>query len=177
MGYWKDIMMKGQSPRYCFSSEEYKEAQRERERDSYSRKYKDNDNDDIEEKLIPDWFFSNLSYCGVCERYTDFINNVCSSHKVCVICENVCIDCWFGKPVCSRECYVKYKTISCFDCQNMFFKSGFSQRCSQCCDSIEQKLQKFNLEELKKLAKKYEIKRRKKEYIISDLLRLNHPIL
>ena len=121
MGYWKDLMMEGKLPRYCFSSEEYKEAQR----DSYSRIYKDNDNDIIEEKLIPDWFYSNLSYCGVCERYTDFINNVCSSHKVCVICENECI----GNSVCSRECYVKYKTIPCFDCQNMFFKNNFSQRC------------------------------------------------
>ena len=177
MGYWKDLMMEKQSPRYCFSSEEYKEAQRERERDFYSRKYKDNDNDIIEEKLIPDWFYSNLSYCGVCERYTDFINNVCSSHKVCIICENDYFGCWFGNPVCSRECYVKYKTISCFDCQNMFFKNSSSLRCLQCYDLIEQKLQKYNPEELRKLAKKYKITRRKKEYIKSELLHLNHPIL
>ena len=58
----------------------------------------------------------------------------------------------------------------------MFFKNSFSQRCSQCHDSIEQKLQKYSPEELRKLAKKYKIKRRKQEYIINDLLLLNHPI-
>ena len=54
------------APRYCFSSEEYKEAIR----DSYSSKYKDDDDDIdiIEEKLIPDWFHLNLSYCDVCEK-------------------------------------------------------------------------------------------------------------
>ena len=84
MGYWKDLMMTGQSPRYCFSSEEYKEAQRDRERDSYSRKYKD-DNDNIEEKLIPDWYYLNLSYCDVRRKYSEFIKNVCSGHKGCFI--------------------------------------------------------------------------------------------
>ena len=38
MGYWKDLMMEGQSPRYRFLSEEYKEAKREC--DSYSEKIK-----------------------------------------------------------------------------------------------------------------------------------------
>ena len=38
MGYWKDLKMEGQSPRYCFSSDQYKEALRER--DFYSRKKK-----------------------------------------------------------------------------------------------------------------------------------------
>ena len=175
MGYWKYLMMEGESPRYCLSSEDYKEALRER--DFHSRKDGDNDNDIIEEKLIPDWFYSNLSYCNVCKEYSEFINNICPSHNVCDICENVYIVCWFGNPVCSRECYVKYKTIPCFDCQNMFFKNSSSQRYSQCHDSIEQKLQKYDPEELKKLAKKYKITRRKKEYIISELLHLNHPIL
>ena len=167
MGYHKDLMMKGQSPRYCFSSEEYKEAQRECERDSYSRKYKDNDKDDIEEKLILDWFYLNLSYCGVCKGYKEFVNNVCSGHKGCFICGKriyFWLDC--TNPVCSRECDIKYKTISCFDCQNMFFKNSFSLRCSQCHDSIEQNLQNNNPEELRKLARKYKITRRKKEYII-----------
>ena len=120
MGYWKDLTMEGQSPRYCLSTEEYKEAKREC--DSYSRKYKDNYNDIIEEKLIPDWFYLNLSYCDVCKKYSKFENNDCSSHNVCVKCGNVDIVYWLGiYPVCSHECYVKYKTISCFDCQNMFF--------------------------------------------------------
>ena len=87
MGYWKDLMMEGQSPRYCSSSEEYKEALRER--DFHSRKNKDNDNDIIEEKLILDWFYSNLSYCDVCKKYSKFENNDGSSHDVCVICGNV----------------------------------------------------------------------------------------
>ena len=157
MGYWKEFLMQGRSPRYCFSSEDYKEAQRNDE--SCSRKYKDSDNEIVEEeKLIPDWFYLNLSYCRVCERYTDFINNVCSSHKVCVICKNKRDRPWLKKPVRSHECYVKYKTIRCFDCQSEFFKYSSSLRCSQCHDSIKLKLQKYNLEELKKLVKKYEIK-------------------
>ena len=128
--------------------------------------------------MIPDWFYSNLSYCDVCKKYSKFENNDCSSHDVCVICGNVDIVCWLGiYPVCSHECYVKYKTIYCFDCQEMFFKNSFSQRCSQCYDSIEQKLHKYNPEELRKLAKNYRITRKKKEYIISELLHLNHPIL
>ena len=52
MGKWSELMITSQSPRYCFSSEEYKEAIR----DSYSS----NINDIIEETLIPDWFHLNL---------------------------------------------------------------------------------------------------------------------
>ena len=33
MGRWSELMIESRSPRYCFSSEEYKEATR----DSYSR--------------------------------------------------------------------------------------------------------------------------------------------
>ena len=100
MGYWKDIMMKGQSPRYCFSSEEYKEA-----------KY--NNIDIIEEKLIPDWFYLNLSYCDVCKGYKEFLNNVCSGHKGCIICGKriyFWLDCI--PSVCSRECDMKYKHLN-----------------------------------------------------------------
>ena len=138
MGFWSELLITSRAPRYCFSSEEYKEAVR----DSYSRNYKDDDDIDIiEEKLIPDWFYLNLSYCDVCEKYSKFENNECSSHNVCVICKNVYIIYWIGiYPVCSQECYVKYKTISCFDCKNMFFKNSFSLRCSLCCDLLEQKL-------------------------------------
>ena len=44
MGRWSELMITSRSPRYCFSSEDCKEAIR----DSYSSKY----NDIIEEKLI-----------------------------------------------------------------------------------------------------------------------------
>ena len=85
MGFWGELMITSRAPRYCFSSEEYKEAIRL----SYSSKYKDDDIDIIEEKLIPDWFYLNLSYCDVCEKYSKFENNECSGHNVCVVCENV----------------------------------------------------------------------------------------
>ena len=49
MRRWSELMIESRAPRYCFSSEEYKEAQR----DSYSSKY----NDIIEKELIPDGFF------------------------------------------------------------------------------------------------------------------------
>ena len=160
MGFWSELLITSRAPRCCFSSEEYKEAIR----DSYSSKYKDDDIDIIEEKLIPDWFYLNLSYCDVCEKYSKFENNECSSHNVFVIWENVDNIYWLGiYPVCSQECYVKYKTISCFDCKNMFFKNSFSLRCCLCCDLLEQKLQEYNPEELGKLAKRYKITRRKKK--------------
>ena len=129
MGRWSELMIESRSPRYCFSSEEYKEAKRE----SYSSKY----NDIIEEKLIADCFYS--PYCVVCSNQ--------SSHKVC------------------------------FDCENIFPKTSFSGRCSPCYDLIKQKLENFNSEELRKLAKRYKITRRKKEYIVSELLCINHPII
>ena len=72
------------SPRYCFSSEENKEAIR----DSYSSKY----NDIIEEKFIPDWFYLNLPFCDECEKNIEFVDGVCSnhqSHKLLVTC-NYC---------------------------------------------------------------------------------------
>ena len=84
MGRWSELMIESRSPRYCFSSEEYKEATR----DSYSSKY----NDIIEEKLIPDWFYLNLLYCDECEKYIEFVDSVCSnnrSHKLLVTC-NYC---------------------------------------------------------------------------------------
>ena len=43
-------------------------------------------------------------------------------------------------------------------------------RCSSCCRLIEQKLKTFTFEKLKKLAFVYNIKRRKQEFIIDDLV-------
>ena len=60
MGRWSELMIESRSPRYCFSSEEYKEAIR----DSYSSKY----NDIIEETLIPNWFYLNLPFCDECKK-------------------------------------------------------------------------------------------------------------
>ena len=138
MGRWSELMIESRSPRYCFSSEEYKEATR----DSYSSKY----NDVIEEKLIPDWFYLNLSYCDECEKYIKFIDGVCSSyqsHRLLVTC---------------NYCQKDFKT---FDNRQV--------RCSSCCQSIEQKLKTYTFEKLKKLASVYNIKRRKQEFIIDDL--------
>ena len=41
----------------------------------------------------------------------------------------------------------------------------------------KQKLKKHNHEELRKLANKYKLKRKKKEYIISEILQINHPFV
>ena len=83
MGRRSELMITSRSPRYCFSSEEYKEAIR----DSYSSKY----NGIIEEKLIPDWFFLNLPYHDEFEKYIEFVDGVCSnhqSHRLLVICNS-----------------------------------------------------------------------------------------
>ena len=86
MGRWSELMIESRSPRYCFSSEEYKEATR----DSYSSKY----NDIIEEKLTPDWFYLNLPYCDECKKYIEFVDGICSNHQshrllvTCNYCQN-----------------------------------------------------------------------------------------
>ena len=139
MGRWSELMITSRSPRYCFSSEEYKEAIR----DSYSSKY----NVIIEEKLIPDWFYLYLPYCDECEKYIEFVDGVCSihqSHKLLVTC---------------NFCQKDFKT---FDNRKV--------RCSSCCRLIEQKLKTYAFDKLKKLSFVYNIKRRKQEYIIDDLV-------
>ena len=101
----------------------------------------------IEEKLIPDWFFLNLPYCDECKNYTEFVHGVCSnyqSHKLLVTC---------------NYCQKDFKTID-----------NREVRCSSCCRLIEQKLKTFTFEKLKKIACVYNIKRRKQEFIIDDLV-------
>ena len=139
MGRWSELMIESRSPRYCFSSEEYKEAIR----DSYSSKY----NDIIEETLIPDWFYLNLPYCDECKKYIEFVGGVCSnyrSHKLLVTC---------------NYCQKDFKTFN-----------DRQVRCSVCCQLIERKLKTYTFEKLKKVANVYNIKRRKQEFIIDDLV-------
>ena len=139
MGRWSELLIESRSPRYCFSSEEYKEAIR----DSYSSKY----NDIIEETLIPDWFYLNLPYCDECKKYIEFVDGVCSnyrSHKLLVTC---------------NYCQKDFKTFN-----------DRQVRCSVCCLSIERKLKTYTFEKLKKLANVYNIKRRRRDYIINDLV-------
>ena len=139
MGRWSELMIESRSPRYCFSSEEYKEATR----DSYSSKYKDI----IEENLIPDWFYLNLPYCDECENYIEFVDDVCSnqrSHRLLVTC---------------NYCQNDFKTFN-----------SRKVRCSLCCLLIESKLKTYAFEKLKKLANVYNIKRRRRDFIIDDLV-------
>ena len=103
--------------------------------------------DDDVEKLIPDWFYLNLPYCDECEKYIEFVDGVCSNHR-------------------SHRLLV-----TCNYCQNNFKTfSSRKVRCSVCCRLIEQKLKTYTFEKLKKLANVYNIKRRKQEYIIDDLV-------
>ena len=132
-------MITSRSPRYCFSSEEYKEAIR----DSYSSK----NNDIIEEKLTPDWFYLNLLYCDECKIYIEFVDNRCSNHR-----PHRLLVTW-------NYCQKDFKTYS-----------NRQVICSSCCRLIEQKLKTFTFEKLKKLAFVYNLKRRKQEYIIDDLV-------
>ena len=139
MGRWSELMITSRSPRYRFSSEEYKEGLR----DSYSSKY----NDIIEEKMIPDWFYLNLPYCDECKKYIEFVDNKCSNyrlHKLLVTC---------------NYCQKNFKTFN-----------NTQVRCSSCCQLIEQKLKTYTFEKLKKLASVYNVKRRKQEFIIDDLV-------
>ena len=111
----------------------------------WMNKHYPNNNDD--EKIIPDWFYLNLFYCDECKKYIEFVDGVCSnhqSHKLLVTC---------------IYCQKDFKT---FDNREV--------RCSSCCRLIEQKLKTFTFDKLKKLANVYNIKRRKQEYIIDDLV-------
>ena len=126
------------SPGFCFSTEDYNE---------WMNKHYPNNNNDDDEKIIPDWFFLNLSYCDECEKYIDFVDDVCSnqrSHRLLVTC---------------NYCQKDFKT---FDNRKV--------RCSSCCRLIERKLKTYTFEKLKKLANVYNIKRRKQEFIIDDLV-------
>ena len=108
-------------------------------------KHYPNNNDD--EKIIPDWFYLNLPYCYECKKYIEFADGVCSnyrSHKLLVTC---------------NYCQKDFKTFN-----------DRQVRCSVCCRSIERKLKTYTFEKLKKLASVYNIKRRKQEFIIDDLV-------
>ena len=100
-----------------------------------------------DERIIPKWFCLNLPYCDECGKYIEFVDGVCSnyrSHKLLVTCNY---------------------------CQKDFKTSDNRQvRCSSCCQSIERNLKTYTFEKLKKLASVYNIKRRKQEFIIDDLV-------
>ena len=106
-----------------------------------------NSNNDDDEKIIPDWFYLNFSHCDECEKYIEFVDGVCSN-------------------------YQSHRHIAtCNFCQNDFKTSNSKKvRCSRCCLLIESKLKSFTFEKLKKLANVYNIKRRRRDYIIDDLV-------
>ena len=112
-----------------------------------SKHYPNNNNNDDDEKIIPDWFYLNLPYFDECKKYIEFVDGVCSnyrSHKLLVTC---------------NYCQKDFKTFN-----------DRQVRCSVCCQSIERKLKTYTFEKLKKLANVYNIKRRKQEFIIDDLV-------
>ena len=70
------------SPGFCFSTEDYNEWMNDHHPNT----------DDDDEKIIPKWFYLNLSYCDDCEKYIEFVDNKCSnhqSHRLLVTC-NYC---------------------------------------------------------------------------------------
>ena len=102
-------------------------------------------NNNNDEKIIPKWFY--LPFCNECETYRKFTNIIRShhrSHRLLVTC--------------------KY-------CQNNFKTFNSRQvRCSSCCRLIESKLKTYTFEKFKNLAIVYIIKRRRKDYMIDDLV-------
>ena len=130
------------SPRFCLSTEDYREQCELRDYYNERRNYCSNI---IEEKLIPDWFY--LPYCDECEKYIEFVDNICSNDR---------------SP---------RSVVTCNFCQNNFKTFNTREvRFSVCCRSIERNLKTYTFEKLKKLANVYNIKRRKQEYIIDDLV-------
>ena len=97
--------------------------------------------------MIPDWFYLNLPYCDECKKYIEFEDNKCSnhrSHRLLLLC---------------NYCQNDFKTFT-----------DTEVRCSSGCRLIEQKLKTYIFEKLKKLGNVYNIKTRKQEYIIDDLV-------
>ena len=132
------------SPRFYLSTEDYREQCKLQ---NYYKNIGNNHANIIEEKLIPDWFYLNLPYCDECKKYIEFVDGVCSNyrlHRLLVTC---------------NYCQKDFKT---FDSRKV--------RCSSCCQSIERNLKTYTFDKLKKLANVYNIKRRKQEFIIDDLV-------
>ena len=106
-----------------------------------------NNNDDDDEKIIPKWFL--LHYCDEGETHREFTNNICSHHQ-------------------SHRLL-----LTCNYCQNNFKTFNIRQvKCSSFCRLIERKLKTYTFEKLKKLAKVYNIRRRREEYIIDDSVQI-----
>ena len=132
------------SPRFCLSTEDYRE---QCELQNYYKNIGNSHANIIEEKLIPDWFYLNLPCCDECKKYIEFVDGVCSnyqSHRLLVTCN------------------YRQKDFKTFDNRQV--------RCSPCCQSIKRKLKTYTFEKLKKLANVYNIKRRKPEFLIDDLV-------
>ena len=76
------------SPRFCFQNENYNEWM-----NNHYHKSDDEDGDDDDDKIIPKWFY--LPYCDECEKYREFVDNICShyrSHRILVTCNYCLID-------------------------------------------------------------------------------------
>ena len=111
------------SPRFCLSTEDYREQCELQDSYKNMRNYCTNT---IEEKLIPDWFYLNLPYCDECEKYIEFVDNKCSnyrSHRLLVTC---------------NYCQKDFKTFNNRDV-----------RCSVCCRLIERNLKTYTFDKLK----------------------------
>ena len=90
---------------------------------------------------------SKRFFCNECKKYLEFVDNNCSnyrSHRLLVTC---------------NYCQKDFKTFN-----------NRHIRCSPCCRLIERKLKAYTFEKSKKLANVYNIKRRRQEYIIDDLV-------
>ena len=102
-------------------------------------------NNDDDEKIFPKWFY--LPYCDEYEKNREFVNNIYYHHRS------------------------QRLLVTCNFCQN-YFKTFISRqvRCSSCCCLIERKLKTYSSEKLKNLANVYNIKRRRTDYMIDDLV-------
>ena len=112
-----------------------------------NKHYPNKNNNDDDEKIIPDWFYLNFPYCDECQNYIEFVDDVCSnqrSHRLLVTC---------------NYCQNDFKTFN-----------SRKVRCSLCCLLIESELKTYAFEKLKKLAIVYNIKRRRRAFIIDDLV-------
>ena len=159
MGYG-NYVLESQSTRWCYSTEEYNERQNDQRIT-------------IEEKINPERFY--LPFRDGCKENIETLKktfvrinpHVKSQYHVLFVRMytlliitgmNITLHVHVLRKI-YYECYVKFDTIPCFDCKNIFLKTSFSGRCSLCYTLIKQKLKNYDPKELRNLANKYKRKR------------------
>ena len=118
-------MIESQSSRWCYSTQDCKEYTDHNYR-IIDDDDDDDDNDDVDEKIISVVFY--FLFCDDCKNYMEFTKNTCHQHLS------------HRNSITRNYCKNNFRTLNTKEV-----------RCSIYWWSIERKLTKYNIEELKKI--------------------------